>query len=95
MKRIAVIFMCLLIMVGSIPVVAAESGENLALNAFVDVSVWDKNGAPLRISVGSTKNLTDVSDDSTFQSPVGTERAVLIMDLYDPTPYNKIYLNEA
>lgn len=95
MKKIAAMFLCVLMLLESIPAFAADVGTNLALNAFVDVSAWDKNGTPIRMSGGKTRNMTDVSDYSSFQSQPGVEKAVLIMDLYDPQPYNTIYLAES
>ena len=42
MKRIAVILICFIMILESIPAAAAEVRGNQALNAFVNVSAWDK-----------------------------------------------------
>lgn len=95
MKRIAVILICFIMILESIPAAAAEVRGNQALNAFVNVSVWDKNGNVLRVNTDSAKNVSDASDNSFFQTPVGTEKAEMIMDLYVPSYYNRITLGEA
>ncbi len=93
MKRLLFVFFTMLLCLCTQTGASADE-VNLAKDVKAEVVFYNKTDEALTADMSEINSLTDDNSYSLYQTPVGTEKGEIILDLYYLRSFNRVYLRE-